>query len=160
MITVLDAPEELKQFKQWVLWRYEIREGKKTKVPYQPDGKMASTTDAKTWSSLNFVSDVYSTGMYAGIGFVVTTADKFCGVDLDHCRNPETGEIQQWASEIVHKLNSYTEITPSMEGVRVWLKGKIPPGGNRKGNIEIYDQGRYFTVTGKHLDGTPTNIEE
>ncbi len=161
MITAsLSVPGELKQLNQWVLWRYEVREGKKTKVPNQPDGKMASTTDNKTWSSLKVVLDAYSTGRYAGIGFVVTAADNFCGVDLDHCRNSETGEIEQWAKDIVHNLASYTEITPSNEGIRVWLKGKIPLGGNRKGNIEIYDQGRYFTVTGKHLEGTPTTIEE
>jgi len=157
--TQINYPHQLKQFSQWVLWRYEIREGKKTKVPYRTDGRMASTTDANTWNSFNSVLAANSTGNYDGIGFVVTASDDFCGVDLDHCRNSGTGEIEQWAKDIVTKLNSYTEITPSMQGVRVWLKGKIPPGGNRQGNIEIYEQGRYFTITGKHLDGTPTTIE-
>ena len=97
---------------------------KRQKCLIELTGRMASTTDANTWSGFKSVMDAYSTGKYDGIGFVVTATDNFCGVDLDHCRNSETGEIEQWAKDIVHKLNSYTEITPSMEGIRVWLKGK------------------------------------
>lgn len=155
----VNIPAELKLYRQWVVWRYEVRD-KPTKVPYQADGLQASSTDASTWSNFETIYNAYLDGGYDGIGFVVTPTDKFCGVDLDHCRNSETGEIEQWARDIVNNLNSYTEITPSMEGIRVWLKGKIPPGGNRKGKIEIYEQGRYFTITGRHLEGTRTTIEE
>jgi len=65
--------------------------------------------------------------------FVVTDKDDLCGVDLDHCRNPLTGEINQPKLDIINLLDSYTEITPSLEGIRVWLRGKKPSGGNRKG---------------------------
>jgi hypothetical protein len=155
---ILNVPDELKQYRQWVLWRYEIVEGRNTKVPYQTNGNKVDVTNPKTWTSLNAVSTCC--GNYNGIGFVVTDKDDLCGVDLDHCRNPLTGEINQPELDIINLLDSYTEITPSMEGVRVWLRGKKPSGGNRKKHIEIYDANRYFTVTGKHLEGTPTTIEE
>jgi len=154
---ILNVPDELKQYRQWVLWRYEIIDGRNTKVPYQTNGIRVDVTNSKTWASLNAVSTCC--GNYDGIGFVVTDKDDLWGVDLDHCRNPLTGEINQPELDIINLLDSYTEITPSMEGVRVWLRGKKPSGKNRKGHIEIYDENRYFTVTGNHLAGTPTTIE-
>ena len=69
------------------------------------------------------------------------------GIDLDKCRNAESGVIELWAKEIIEKLNSYTEISPSGTGIHIWVKGAIPKTGRRKGRIEIYDSGRdYFTV--------------
>jgi primase-polymerase (primpol)-like protein len=55
----------------------------------------------------------------------------------------------------IDKLNSYTEISPSGTGVHIYTKAKLPSTGRRKNNIEFYNSGRYFTVTGWHLEGTP-----
>jgi len=87
------------------------------------------------------------------------TGGRDCGVDLDGCLDPETGEIEGWAQEIIDELDSYAEISPSGTGVHVLVRGSLPPGRNRKGRFEAYDQGRYFTVTGRHLAGTPKTIE-
>jgi hypothetical protein len=89
-------------------------------------------------------------------------ADRLCGVDLDHSRDPETGDIEPWAQEAVIALNSYTEASPSGAGLHVLVLGELPPGGRRKGNVEIYGPGspRYFTVSGRHLEGTPGTVEE
>jgi putative DNA primase/helicase len=83
----------------------------------------------------------------------------FVGVDLDDCLD-EFGEVADWAQEIVRELNSYTEITPSGRGLHIWAKGTLPPGGRKRGPVEMYDQGRFFTVTSDHWDGTPTTIED
>jgi len=158
-----NLPTELKQYRQWVLWRYEKRDSKLTKPPFDCNGEYASSTDAQTWTDYDKVLKTYSTGSFDGIGFVVTPTDKYCGVDLDHCRNNETGEITQTARDIITRLNSYTEITPSLTGIRIWIKAKLPRNNNartRKTNIEIYDQGRFFTITGNHLDGTPNTVQE
>jgi putative DNA primase/helicase len=64
-----------------------------------------------------------------GIGFVFTESDPFCGVDLDACVDPKTGEIASWASEIVRELNSYTAFSPSGTGLHVLLRAEFPPGG-------------------------------
>ena len=94
-----------------------------------------------------------------GIGFVFTADDPFVGVDLDHCRDPETGEVEPWAQEIVDELDSYTEVSPSKTGLHSIVNGKLPPGGRRKGRVEMYEAGRYFTVTGDRVANTPETIE-
>jgi primase-polymerase (primpol)-like protein len=95
-----------------------------------------------------------------GIGFVVTTDDDYVALDLDSCRNPDTGEIQPWARAIIERFASYTEVSPSGTGIRVFVKGRLPPGGRKKGAIEIYDTARFMTVTGCHLTETSSTIED
>jgi putative DNA primase/helicase len=86
--------------------------------------------------------------------------DPFCGVDLDACVDPKTDEIASWASEIVGELDSYTEFSPSGTGLHVLLRAELPPGGNRRARIEMYDRGRFFTVSGRRLGGTSHVLEE
>jgi primase-polymerase (primpol)-like protein len=86
--------------------------------------------------------------------------DGLVGVDLDHCRDHATGAIAAPARAIIDALASYTEISPSDTGMHVLVHGTLPPGRRRTGPIEMYDAGRYFTVTGAHLMGTPMAIEE
>jgi primase-polymerase (primpol)-like protein len=96
----------------------------------------------------------YGDGRSDGIGFVFTADDPFVGVDLDDCRDPDTKEIEAWADEIVAELSSYTEVSPSGTGFKVFLRGRLPGGGNRKDKVELYDRGRYFAVTGHQEAGT------
>jgi putative DNA primase/helicase len=96
----------------------------------------------------------------SGVGFVFTEDDPYAGIDLDKCRNPETGEIDQWARKIVDALDSYTEVSPSGTGLHIFVKATLPGRNNRKGPVEMYESRRYFTLTGKHLNGTPTEIHE
>jgi Protein of unknown function (DUF3987) len=150
----------IRDLRQWLCWRIEERDGKPTKVPYSPlIGKKASTTDPETWASYPEAVEAYKEHGYGGIGLVFSEDDPFCGVDLDGCLNPETGEIEGWAQEIIEELDSYTEVSPSGRGVHVLVRGELPPGRNRKGRLEMYDRGRYFTVTGRHLAGTLHSIE-
>ena len=87
-------PEELKIRPQWVNWRLEERDGKRTKVPYTPrTGRKASTTDLTTWGMFGEVFAALRSERYDGIGFVFSSGDPYCGVDLDGCRNPTTGEV-------------------------------------------------------------------
>jgi hypothetical protein len=130
-----------------------------TKVPYQPNGQYAESDNPDTWSSFEAVVRAYEKGGFSGIGFVLTKHIEIVGTDLDHCRNPETGVIEARAQRIVGRLASYTEITPSNEGLRIFIRAKLPPKDRKIGNFECYDSGRYLTVTGNHLEGTPTTIE-
>jgi len=81
-------------------------------------------------------------------------------VDLDKCRDPQTGIVQPWALEAIKMLDSYTELSPSKTGFHILLNGALPEGGNRKGPVEVYTKGRYFTITGDHVAGTPTTINQ
>lgn len=154
-------PDELKGIPRWVVWRLEERDGKTTKVLYNPRDpqRRASSTDPGTWSDYQKAEAAATLPGVSGIGFVFN-GDGLIGVDFDHVRDPGTGVIEPAALEEIRILNSYAEISPSGSGVHVIVKGKIPGDKRRKGPREIYETGRYFTVTGKHLEGTPETINE
>ena len=151
-------PSELKKLTRWVRWKLQVKDGRPTKVPYQMNGDGASTTNASTWTTYqNAVKDMVINAEQ-GVGFVLND-DGITGIDLDGCRNPETGDLTEWAESIINACNSYTEITPSGTGVRVLLRGVIPgkdkvfnlnpaAGYGDKVKIEIYSTARYFTTTG------------
>ena len=141
-------------------WRSEERNGKPTKVPYSPlTGERASSKDSETWVSYEEAVRVCKEHGYGGIGFVFTPEDDLCGVDLDGCLDPVSGEIEGWAQEVIEELDSYTEISPSGTGVHVLVRAELPEGRNRKARFETYDRGRYFAMTGKHFAGTPKTIQ-
>jgi excisionase family DNA binding protein len=123
-------PGELKDDDAWVCCDEE-------KVPHIPlaTGRLrrASSTDPETWRSYEEAEAALASGRYYGIGFVFSSGDSYAGVDLDGCRNPETGEIETWAKEIIEHLDSYTELSPSGTGVHVLVKAELPLGGRRKG---------------------------
>src|SRR5713226_8175227 len=145
-------PAELTNLNQWVVWRYEEREGKRTKVPYQTHGgRLASSTKPETWAP--FAAAKAAAEGYDGIGFVFREEGGIVGIDLDGCRDA-VGEVESWAWEWVMKLQSYTEVTPSGRGLHVLVHGQVPQGMKR-GQVEMYDRGRYFTVTGERLENLP-----
>jgi len=154
-----------------MLWRTEIRNGKPTKVPKTIYGNNASSTASLTWSKFDEVRRVFESGGYDGVGFVFTRDAGFSGVDLDHCRDPATGMIDEWAAAIIARLNSYTEVSPSGTGVHVILRGLLPEGVNGKekkfsgpgyrpeAGIEMYSSLRYLTFTGDKLPEAMSEIE-
>ena len=156
------AIHQLQALPQWVAWRYEDRDGKRTKVPYQSPTARASATDPATWLSHADATALIAAhhGEFNGVGFVVSAADPYCGIDLDDCRDPQTETLTPEAAAIVARFNSYTEVTPSGAGIRIWIRGTKPGSRCRKEGIEIYDRDRFFTLTGKHVAGTPTTIEQ
>jgi primase-polymerase (primpol)-like protein len=152
-------PELLKQYDHWVCWRLETRDGKRTKSPYDPrTGYGAKAGDPSTWVDFDTALAAYTNGGYDGIGFEFHTDDLVCGIDLDDCRDSVTGELDEWAQQIVDRFNTYTEISPSQTGVKLFLKGKKPKGRNRKDHIEIYDNARFFCVTG-HVHGHTRRVQ-
>ena len=155
-------PAVLKREAQWVCWRTEDRGGDLTKVPLNPEtGEYASVTAPETWGDFATAAQYYrDTEDVAGVGFVFTADDPYTGVDLDDCRTPETGAVDVWAGEILDRLDSYTERSPSGTGFHVIVIGEVPDGGNRSDHLEMYDSNRYFTVTGDRVPGTPRTVED
>ncbi|WP_312911711.1 hypothetical protein [Natronosalvus caseinilyticus] len=153
-------PEQLRERDQWLCWRSEERNGKSTKVPINPKtGSFASSTDDTTWSDFDSALAYSQSGTADGIGFVFTASDPFVGIDLDDCRDPETGRPDTEIKSIVQQLDSYTEVSPSGTGYHVLIEGTLPSGRNRRGQVELYDHARYFTVTGDRVPGLPSEIE-
>lgn len=151
-----NIPLELRQCAQWGLWRYEQRgEGKPTKVPCTAlGGFKASVTNQRDWTAFEKVCDILSRHRYDGIGFVLTDADPYTAVDVD---NVDPANLAGLALEIAQRFNSYTEISPSGQGLRIFVKGKLPGKGvnRRSQGVEMYDRQRYVTVTGNVLHKVP-----
>ncbi len=152
-------PASLREREQWVCWKEEDRDGKPTKIPVTPGtGALASSTDPDTWVSFETALEYTETGNADGVGFVFTDDGPFVGVDLDDCRDPETGDVDDAALDIIERLDSYTEVSPSGTGYHVLITGELPEGRNRRGSFELYDTARFFTVTGDHVAETPTHV--
>lgn len=160
------VPDDLRERDQWVVWRPETLCGRETKVPYSVERCRASSTNPADWAefgkALNFWRR-YSKE-YAGLGFVFTGDDPFVGIDLDDCLDGE-GKLKPWAHGVVERFSdTYIEISPSGQGLKIWAKGLLPssvPGVRvADGQIEMYDRARYFTVTGRVFCGAPCEVEE
>jgi putative DNA primase/helicase len=153
-------PEELRRRKQWVCWRYETRDGKRTKVPVNAiTGALAQSNNSKTWA--NFDTAVTGVRRYecAGIGFMFSNDDDFVGVDLDDCLD-DFADVGDRAREIVDALGTYTEVSPSGSGLHCILRGKVPARARKKAvvdgqPVEVYDEVRFFCTTGNSLSDAP-----
>lgn len=144
-----NVPRDLQRRQQWIVWKYEQREGKWTKVPYGPRTRqLAKSNDFSTWASFPEALELLEE--YDGVGFVFSLDDAYCGIDLDKCRNKDTGDIEAWAMDIIEKLDGYTEVSPSGTGVHIIVLANPKKNTNRK-QIEVYSEGRFFTVTGEVL---------
>jgi predicted P-loop ATPase len=144
-----NIPAELRALPQWVNWQIETRDGRPTKIPKQPDGKNASSTERRTWNTY-YVVDNAPGELGTRVGFVFTKEDGYVGIDLDKCRNVKTGETEEWALRIIAELDSYTELSQSGTGWHIIVKGKLPDTGRhpKDSRLEMYDHSRYFTFTG------------
>jgi putative DNA primase/helicase len=159
------VPRCLRDLPQWVLWKLAERGGKPTKVPMSAtNGWAASSTDPSTWSTYQQASArAMGSKTYQGVGFVFTEGDPFCGIDLDDCI--VDGRLTPQAKAIVDDFGTYTEVSPSGKGVKLFMRGRKPSHAGcattkieGMARIEVYDSGRFFTVTGMRLDATPGEI--
>lgn len=145
-------PKELRELKQWVCWQSvpdEARPGKIKKIPINAlTGGMAQSNNPETWCG--FDQAVAVAEKYSGIGFMFD--NKIFGVDLDGCGNAiadyRNGIDDNLVGEFIHTLKSYTEYSVSGEGIHIICRGSLPPGGRRKKNVEMYDNARFFIMTG------------
>ena len=177
----------LAEHARWVTWRNELRDGKPTKVPYSPrNGHKAKADDPATWGTRTEAEAAVPrlvNGSGGGIGLqlgVLGDGRAIGGIDLDTCRAPD-GTLQPWAAEVVARVGSYTEISPSGTGAKVFfifsaaelaslraIMGKKPgEGSGRKWargkgdhvpSIELYLDGRYFALTDQPLPGSPNEL--
>ncbi len=106
----------------------------------------------RTWGT--FEQAIARAAEVQGIGWVFSTDDPYCGVDLDGCVDVRTGELHQAAAEILERLGGYQEHSPSGAGMHAIVAGELRGDRHRTadtpwgGIFEVYDRGRFFTVTG------------
>jgi putative DNA primase/helicase len=117
------VPAAIRSRSQWVGWRFETRDGKQTKVPINPHkGRRAKSNDPTTWSDYETALAAADKFGLEGVGFMFSQDDPFIGIDIDDCRNPETGVIAAWAQEIIDRVPTYWEVSPSGTGVKGWVR--------------------------------------
>ena len=149
-----NIPPELKTYPNWVC-------GRDDKSPVSlGTGSNAKSNDPGTWGTFGQAVSYFQKHKNNGIrtiGFEVGESP-FVGIDLDHCIDFETATFDHLAIDVIKILNTYTEISPSGTGIRMFVKGKIPEDNRKSGNFEIAQAGKYFSVTGRHLDVTPKEI--
>lgn len=160
----ISAIDELRARNQWVGWK-SVQRGhseKGTKVPINPhNGFYGSTTKPSSWGSFKQARKAETRYGLAGIGFVLTDDDDYTGIDLDKCRDKDTGEIEAWALEVLALAETYAEISPSGTGIRMFVRGKIDKAiKSDVARVEIYGAQRYLTITNNHVEGTPLDIRE
>lgn len=150
-------PQELKALRQWVCWRLEddlSRPGKKRKVPVDAKTLLeAKSNTPSTWADFDVACA--ASAQCDGIGFMF--ASGYFGVDIDHCgaelRDYLSGERTEdnIVCEFLHAMPTYAEVSFSGEGLHIIARGKLPQGGRRKGNVEMYESGRFFVMTGNSV---------
>lgn len=154
---------------RWIGWKYELKNGRENKSPINPfTGAYASSTDPKTWATFDIASNATEKFQCTGLGIILGRG--LGGVDLDGCRNPDTGALTPWAQEIIRDFKSYAEVSPSKTGVKIWAAGapkdlpantipmSTPPIKGKAAKVEVFTHSRYFAVTGEVLESVPDEI--
>ncbi|WP_337970302.1 phage/plasmid primase, P4 family [Virgibacillus salexigens] len=147
-------PEELKGLQQWCCFKMQHRNGKLTKIPVDAKtGNLGKSNDESTWSSFDTALDAINKYNCDGIGFYFKPP--YFGIDLDNVGSEieqyKQGDEDNIVSEFIDLMGSYAETSVSGNGIHIIAKGELPEDGRRKGNVEIYNNGRFFVMTGNRI---------
>jgi putative DNA primase/helicase len=175
----------LTKLPRWVAWQTEGRgaQGKPTKVPYAPDGRKAKANDPRSWGSRQEATAraarlprPFGAG---GVGLELGDHGSIAigGIDLDTCRNAQTGALASWASEVIERFATYSEVSPSGTGVKLFFtydpadgvairkamgtetgRKWARKGGDHPPGIELYISGRFFAVTDERTPDSPQEL--
>jgi putative DNA primase/helicase len=156
-------PGELKELKQWCCFKLQQRGEKMTKIPVDANtGNLGKSNDESTWADFSTALDAIHKFQCDGLGFYFK--EPYFGIDIDNVKE----EIERYkrddhdnniVSEFIEMMGSYAEYSVSGNGIHIIVKGRLPRGGRRKGNVEMYDSGRFFVMTGNPASDY-RNIEE
>jgi hypothetical protein len=157
-VKISTIPHDLRAIPRWVNWRYVKRKKPDggfvwAKLPVTPDGKAASSTNPATWSTFDEVFDSWIVGDgFDGLGLVL--GDDVQGIDIDDCRDPDTGELSDFGRRVLEGVAGYAEVSPSGTGIKIFTRSNLDTSRTKKEvGLELYRDGRYFTVTGHQLNG-------
>lgn len=156
-----ELPEELTGARRWICWQYRAKgDGKPTKVPVDPVTLRPldewQSNPARWWEFEQAVELYQANPKLSGIGIVLGDALGLIGFDLDNAFDLTTGEVAEWAAEHVRDFDTYTEVSPSGAGLRMFAIGTLPEDAPH--NVkprEIYSAGRWLTITGRVWNGVP-----
>lgn len=163
-----NIPQILRDRVQWVCWKYSTTpSGITTKRPIGVR-RRSDTNWAKpeNWTTFELALQAYQNNLkFDGIAYVFSKHDPFAGIDLDDCLDKNGDFI--WGKDIVDAFSTYSEVSPSGEGVKLIFEGRKPSwsdcvvkgqGPDGAGQLEIYDRARCFAITGRRLTSLPSEI--
>ncbi len=163
-------PDDLKRLDQFVCWDWEYRNERWTKPPVRASGGgYARSNDPTSWSSFDTAMTAYGARDLAGIGFALATNGGIFFVDLDHCRDPETGVVDEWATRILWSFrHSYREVSPTGTGIKIIGQGRLPgtqhtksiSGAKSRAKIEVFDTVKYTTLTGHRWNNSGGRVAD
>src|SRR5260221_8852537 len=159
------VPEVLKSRTQWLVWRFEVKEGqrKPAKMPYYASGarrvgKQGDDADRQALTTFDFALETKSRGKYDGVGFAFLPGDGLIGIDLDQVIDGKTGEISARASSMIEACASFAEYSPSRKGVHIYVTGETESFKSNDIGVEVFCGRQFFTVTGEHYPGSPDQV--
>ena len=167
-------PYSMVEREQWMNWYYKVVEGRRNKIPgtLKSDvGVVSKWSKQENWrafdDSLRYLDKVPD---FEGVTYILSEDDPFVVFDGDDLRDPETGELHSDFEKLIVKSESYTDISTSGEGAHVIVRGEIPTNdlsiplrdsqGFESAKVEVFDRSRHIVMTGEHVKGTPTTIED
>jgi len=165
-----NIPNEMKEYPHWVIWRkvQEDPDVKATKVPLDPKtGKSANVNDPSTWGTFAEAVNCFNHNLCDGIGIVLNKDNPYMIIDMDNAyeRNPDGSfkyddpdGVMETQRRIYEGFDSYSEISPSGNGMHIVTKGINLPNGRRRMSIEMYSDARFMTMTGNVYDGRRTIV--
>ena len=167
-------PAQMREHDQWTVWRPVQKNGKITKLPCQADNprQYADISNPATWCNHARAAAVAATGEASGISYILTPDGNIAAIDLDNCRDPDTGSIDPWAQQFIEraeKAGAYLEISPSGCGIHIWgltAEGTAKVHSNTKLTINGKEVGielfrrtsKALTVTGNRLSKGPKQL--
>lgn len=163
-------PAALANLQQWVLWKFEWDPKRNAwlKVPYyvmggRRTGDQGSDRDRGRLATLAVARRAFekaagTPSAWTGVGFGFLPDDGLIGIDLDKCRDLETGQLSERAAKIVQAFHSFTELSPSGRGLHIYLLGHTQTAKSNDIGVEMFCEKQYFTVTGHHMEGTPLDV--
>src|SRR5699024_9840270 len=130
------------------------RGGKETKIPYSINNELAKSNDESTWADYESARAALIEHNASGLGFFFKPP--YMGIDIDTIPDEierfQKGDVNEnIVLEMYESMKSYTEVSPSGNGIHIILKGTVPGKRRRKDSVEMYDSGRFFTMTGDSL---------
>jgi hypothetical protein len=150
-----NIPEELKAGRFWVC----CDGAKVPEIAGVEPPRRASSTNPRTWHTFAAAVAAYERGLHAGVGRVIAPEDSYVGIDLDGVRDPATRRLEPRAARVLDAVGSYSEVSPSGRGVKVWVRARLDRSYVRAG-LEVYARGRYFVMTGQILPQYPAEIAD
>lgn len=157
-------PDALKSQKRWAPWKavWSVKRNKFDKIPKDPKRPEYGLSSANPTSWVDYDTALSAFKKHApelsGVGYLMTGPHGIVGTDLDDCI--VDGVIAPWAQEVVDACNTYTEVSPSGRGLRIFGEGDSADWNNHDVGIEVYggQDARFLTMTGSHLKGTPRTV--